>query len=426
MIGWIGLLALVSIAASGAPLVFAFVACAAIILIFGMGAPIESLAQLAFLSVNSFPLLAAPFFILAGHLILRGGGMVVLRDLFQALVGNVTGGLPVAAVIFGGVLGAISGSAAACLAIFATVMIPVFVGMRYDRSFAAGLAVTSAELGLIIPPSIFLILFGAFNRISITELFAAGMAAGAIIAVLMAVTAVVISRRRRYPAAELMNWEQRVRAIVRATPLIGFPVVILGGIYGGVFSPTESASIAVLYAVLLGMFYRGLTFAGFCDALIETAKITSVIYFLVIGADMLSRGVTFLGLPELATRVVLDLDLGPLAFLLAVNAFLLVVGLFFSSLPMIITILPLFLPAVIELGIDPVLYGVLGIICASIGEVTPPFGPQLWLAEPICETPMRSIIREAWPFLLAWVGAALIIIVFPGTLMIPVEYMRSG
>lgn len=425
--GWIGIAVLLLLVLGGVPLAVAFIIGSAIIAIFSMGVPLNALGQFAYAAVNSYPLLAAPFFILAGHLLVRSGGMDALRMLFQAFVGNITGGLPVAAIIFGAVLGAISGSAAACLAILATVMIPVFTSMKYERAFASGIIVTSAELGLIIPPSIFLILFGAFNRISITELFTAGMAAGILIAVFMAIVAVFISHRRGYASSEPVSWRQRREATFRALPLIGFPILVLGGIYGGFFSPTESASVAVIYALVLGIaVYRELDWVAFGEALIETAKITSVIYFLVIGADILSRMVGYLQVPALITDLVIDLDLGPLAFLFFVNAFLLVVGLFFSSLPMIITILPLFLPTVRALGIDPVLYGILGVINASIGEITPPFGPQLWLAEPICRVRMGAIIRQAWWFLLAWVAAVIVIILFPDIVMAPVHFMRLG
>ncbi len=424
LIGWIGLLILLLLVLGGVPLAFAFIAGAMVIALFGMGVPFGALGQFAYEAINTYSLLAAPFFILAGNLLVRSGAMDSLRALLQVFVGNITGGLPVAAIIFGAVLGAVSGSAAACLAILATVILPIFTGLQYEREFAAGIMVTSAELGLIIPPSIFLILFGAFNRISITELFVAGMAAGILIALLMAFVAIVTARRRRYPSTEPMDWSKRGRIVINALPLIIFPIIVLGGIYGGFFSPTESASVAVIYALVLGFFiYRALNWNAFCEALIETAKISSLIYFLVIGADLLSRMIGYLELPVLITGLVLNVNLEPLAFLFAVNAFLLIVGLFFSSLPMIITVLPLFLPTAITLGIDPVLYGILGVICASIGEITPPFGPQLWLAEPICGVRMGAILKESLGFLLAWVAAVILIILFPDIILTPVSLM---
>ena len=196
LVGWVGVVLLLVLVLGGVPLAFSFIAAALVIGMFAMNLPLTAIGHLTFESVNSYPLLAAPFFVLAGNLLVQGGALDVLRGLLRALVGNTTGGLPIAAIFLSAVLGAISGSAAACLAILAALMIPIFTSMNYERRFTAGLLVTSAELGLIVPPSIFLILFGAFNRVSIIELFAAGMAAGLLIAILMTFTAVLISRKR--------------------------------------------------------------------------------------------------------------------------------------------------------------------------------------------------------------------------------------
>ena len=425
LVGWIGVVLLLVLVLGGVPLAFSFIAAAFVIGMFAMNLPLTAIGHLTFESVNSYPLLAAPFFVLAGNLLVQGGALDVLRGLLRALVGNTTGGLPIAAIFLSAVLGAISGSAAACLAILAALMIPIFTSMNYERRFTAGLLVTSAELGLIVPPSIFLILFGAFNRVSIIELFAAGMAAGLLIAILMAITAVLISRKRGYSKMPVLKSGERRKAIQEALPLIGFPVLVLGGIYGGLFSPTESASVAVFYALVLGTaVYRKLTWPGFAEALVKTAKTTGIIYFLVVGADLLARTVGYLEVHTLITNLISDLDLSALGFLLVVNALLLVVGLFFSSLPMVIVILPLFLPAAVALGIDPVLYGVLGVICASIGEITPPFGPQLWLAQPLCGVRMGEILREASGFLLAWLVAVVLITLFPAIILFPVELLR--
>ena len=410
---------------SGAPLAIAFAFGSSIIALFVMGMPLKSLAQLFFSSVNSYPLLACPFFILAGNLTLRSGAMPPLKDAIQAMFGHLPGGLAVATIIFGAFLGAISGSSSACLAIIGTVLLPIFVETGYDRAFGAGLAVTAAELGPLIPPSLFFIIFGALNNVSIAELFVAGIGPGLLTAVLMCLVAVWISKRRKYPTIPKSSWAVRWQTFKKIIPLLGMPVVILGGIYGGFFSPTQAASTACLYAVAMSVFvYHGITWKGFVDSVIDTVKISSMIYMLIMGSDIMGRMLAYLEMPQLIAQVVTSMDLGPLAFLLVIDVLLLAMGFFFSSIPMIIIVLPLFLPSVISLGIDPVFYGLLAVMNALIGEITPPFGPQLWIAAPVCKVNMAAIWREAWPFLTAWVVTLILTTFFPWIAMFPVYLLR--
>ncbi len=340
---------------SGAPLAIAFAFGSSIIALYSMGMSFEALAQIFFSSINSYPLLACPFFILAGNLILRSGGMIPLSDFIKATFGRLPGGLAVAGIIFAAFLGSISGSAAACLAIIGTVMVPVFVENGYDRPFASGLAVTSAELGLLIPPSLFFIIFGALNRISIVDLFMGGVGMGLLTAFLMCVVAVMICKKRNYATMSKASWKEKQLGFIKILPLILMPVLVLGGIYGGYFSPTQAASVACLYSLLIGFFiYKELTWGKIMEATIDTVKISSMIYFLIIGADLMGRMFAYIELPQIITEYVISLELGPLGFMMMVNLVLLVMGFFFSSLPMVIIVLPLFIPSVISLGIDPV------------------------------------------------------------------------
>ncbi len=281
--------------------------------------------------------------------------MIPLSDFIKATFGRLPGGLAVAGIIFAAFLGSISGSAAACLAIIGTVMVPVFVENGYDRPFASGLAVTSAELGLLIPPSLFFIIFGALNRISIVDLFMGGVGMGLLTAFLMCVVAVMICKKRNYATMSKASWKEKQLGFIKILPLILMPVLVLGGIYGGYFSPTQAASVACLYSLLIGFFiYKELTWGKIMEATIDTVKISSMIYFLIIGADLMGRMFAYIELPQIITEYVISLELGPLGFMMMVNLVLLVMGFFFSSLPMVIIVLPLFIPSVISLGIDPV------------------------------------------------------------------------
>ena len=261
---YIGLGLMIVLFLIGSPLAVAFSMGSIVILVFSVGFPVPNIAQLFFSTINSYTLLAMPFFILAGNLILRTGGMVPLRDFMNAMVGHWPGGMAVATIVFAAFLGSISGSAAACLAIIGTVIVPILVESGYDRPFASGLTVTAAELGMLIPPSIFFILFGAFNRVSIADLFMAGVGPGILSAFLMSIVAVLISKHRKYTTRAKASWKERRRTFMRVIPLVFMPIVVLGGIYSGIFSPTQAASVSVYYAILLGVFiYKELSWKGF-------------------------------------------------------------------------------------------------------------------------------------------------------------------
>ena len=425
IIEYIGIGLMVLLFLMGSPLAIAFSVGSILILTFSMGFPVPNIAQLFFSTINSYTLLAMPFFILAGNLLLRSGGMVPLRNFMNVMVGHWPGGMAVAMIVFAAFLGSISGSAAACLAIIGTVMVPILVKSGYDRPFASGIAVTSAELGMLIPPSLFFIIFGAYNRVSIADLFMAGIGPGLLSAILMCIAAVFISKKRKYTLSSKASFEIRWESGVRVLPILFMPFVVLGGIYSGIFSPTQAASISILYTMIIGFFvYKGLKLKGLTESLVETVKLSSMIYLLYIGGDLLGKTMGYIGLPQAISEWVAAMDLGPLSFLLMIELLLLVMGFFFSSIPMVVIVLPLFMPTVMDLGIDPVFYGVLAIFCSLIGEITPPIGPRLWIAAPICNEKMGAIAREAWVFLGAQTIALILTTFIPGIAMFLVNLMR--
>jgi len=425
LIEYVGLGTMVLLFMLGSPLAIAFSVGSIIILLYSMGFPVPNVAQLFFSTINSYTLLAMPFFILAGNLILKSGGMIPLRNFMNAMVGHWPGGMAVATIIFAAFLGSISGSAAACLAIIGTVVVPILVDSGYDRPFSSGMTVCAAELGMLIPPSLFFILFGAFNQVSIADLFMAGIGPGFLSAFLMCVVAVLISKRRKYETSAKASWNERWKTLIQVFPVLLMPIVVLGGIYSGIFSPTQAASVSVYYALILGLFiYKALDWKGFIDSLVDTAKLSSMIYLMYIGGDLFGKTLGYIGLPQIISEWVVGMELSPMGFLLAVEVLLLVMGFFFSSIPMVIIVLPLFIPSVMNLGIDPVFYGLLSIFCSLIGEITPPMGPQLWIAAPICNEKMGAIAREAWPFLGAQVLALFLTTLIPGIAMWLVYLMR--
>lgn len=409
----------------GTPLSVTFGIGSVAIMIHSMNLPIGNIAQIFFTTMGSYPMLAMPFFILAGNLILQGGGMGNLRDFMNRMVGHLPGGMAVAICIFAAFLGSISGSATACLAIIGTIFVPMMADSGYSRAFASGLAVTSAGLGAVIPPSVFMIVFGASNRVSVSDLFAAGVGPGLLAATLMCVLAVYISKKRGYRSEVKASFAEKADAFKKAFPIIFMPVIVLGGIYSGIFSPTQAASVACFYSLILGVFiYKGITFKVFINALVETIRLSSMIYFLVIGGDLFGRVLGYIGLPQLISELVISMDLGPTLFLIVVQVLLLVMGFFFSSFPMVVIVLPLFLPSVLALGIDPALYGALAVFCSIIGEVTPPMGPQLWIAAPICKEKIGNIMRESWAFLGVQVLTLMLVTIFPSISLFLVNLLR--
>jgi len=422
MLVWLSIGLMTLLFLSGAPLGIAFGLGSGIIAMFVMGLSVENISHIFFSSIHSYPLLACPFFILAGNLILRSGGMVPLRKLMQALFGHWPGGLAVATIIFGAFLGSISGSSAACVAIIGTAIVPILLESGYDRPFASGLTVTAGELGLLIPPSLFFIIFGALNKISIADLFLAGIGPGVVTAFFMCIIAIFISRKRKYKTGVTATWTERRQTFTKALPVLFMPILIFGGIYSGKFSPTQAAAVAAIYSAGIGLLvYRELTFDGIKDSIVETMKISGMIYFLIIGSDLMGRMFGYVMLPQSICNWVTAIELAPLNFLLLVDILLLVMGLVFSSIPMVIIVLPLFLPTVHSLGIDPVFYGVLAVMNSLIGEITPPFGPQLWVTAPICHEKIGAIAREAAPFLVAWALAMLLTTFIPGIAMFAVK-----
>ena len=203
------------------------------------------------------------------------------------------------------------------------------------------------------------------------------------------------------------------------------PVIVLGGIYSGQFSPTQAAAVSVFYSLFIAkVIYKNFSWKDFVDALVSTARLSSMIYFLVIGGELFGKVLGYIGLPQMIAQWVIDMNLGPVAFLLMAQVILLVMGFFFSSFPMVIIVLPLFLPSVYSLGIDPVLYGALAIFCSIIGEVTPPMGPQLWIAAPICQEKIGNIMRESWVFLGVQVLTLFLVTIFPDISLFLVSLVR--
>jgi C4-dicarboxylate transporter DctM subunit len=361
--------------------------------------PLMLVAQQLFVALDKFPLAAVPFFILAGNLMEAGGISGRLVDFAKAVIGNVRGGLALAGVFTCLIFAAVSGSSVATTFAIGAILIPSLTRHGYPRPWAAALQATSAELGVIIPPSIPMILYGIATETSIGELFAAGIGPGLLIAA--ALTAYVVLWCRL--TGNGMRDRESVTGLLPAfraafLPLL-LPVVILGGIYGGIFTPTEASVVAVAYAAVLSVVvYRRLTLRGFVAVLERSVVSSVVVMVLIAAAGLFSFLINRAGLPHAAGAWIAatfhDRDL----FLLALNLFLFVVGMFVETAASIMILAPILLPVALQFGIDPVHLGLIMIVNLALGMITPPFGVNLFAAAAVARLPVESLIRPLVAF----------------------------
>jgi C4-dicarboxylate transporter DctM subunit len=334
------------------------------------------------------------------------------------LVGRLRGGLAqvdvVASVIFSGM----SGSAIADAAGPGLVTIRAMDKAGYPRGFAAAIVAASSVLGPIIPPSIPMILYALMSNASVAALFLAGVVPGLIIAAAMMLVVWITAHRRRFPIEPPIPRGERAGVLLRALAPLGMPVVLLGGIYSGAFTPTEAAAVAALYAlVLAGLVYRELDRAALFAAFFDTARQTAVILLMICGAFAVNYAVTAEQLDKSLAAWVASLGLSPLAFLVTVNLVFLVLGCLIDATTMLLVLVPVLLPSVAALGIDPVYFGVVIVVNITIGLVTPPYGLLLFVLAALTRIPLREIIRECWGLIGSLIAALALMVAFPSIVM---------
>ncbi len=367
-----------------------------------------------FSSLDKFPLLAVPFFILAGKLMEESGISERLVEFAKSIVGGIQGGLALSCVLTCMIFAAVSGSSVATTFAVGAILIPALVKMGYPTNFAAALQATSAELGVIIPPSIPMILYGVSAEVSIGEMFVAGIGPGILIAGLLmlyiVVWAHVTGRGKR-------DGEGRLGVVVaaqRAFWALMMPVIILGGIYGGVFTPTEASAVAVVYAFVVGLFIYGkLEWRQIPRILQQSAVTTSVIMFIIMNAGLFSYLVNYAGLPETIGVMLKDSLKTPLYFLVGVNVALFLIGMFVETSAAIIVLAPILAPVAVFFGIDPVHFGLIMIVNLALGMITPPVGVNLFAACSVAKIPLDTLIRPLLPFVGVIVVSLALISAFP-------------
>lgn len=374
------------------------------------GASMLIVGQQMFTSLDKYPLAAIPFFILAGNLMESGGISARLVEFAKSIVGGVQGGLAATCVLTCMIFAAVSGSSVATTFAIGAILIPAMVKHGYPVSFAAALQATAAELGVIIPPSIPMILYGISADVSVAELFIAGIGPGLLIGGALIVTVLVWARIKGYGKLDREGRMPILAAARRAAFALLMPVIILGGIYGGVFTPTEASVVAVFYALLVGMLiYREISVADLVQVLRKSVISSTVILMIIACAGMFSFLITRANVPAMLGEWLVQTLETPALFLLGVNAALFVIGMFIETSASIVVLAPILTPIAVHFGIDPVHFGTIMVVNLALGMITPPFGVNLFAACMVAGIPVQRIFRSLVPFVLVIVGCLMVI-----------------
>jgi C4-dicarboxylate transporter DctM subunit len=371
-------------------------------------------AQKFFHTMQVYPLLAVPFFVLAGAFMTTGGVARRMIDFANALVGHFRGGLAMAALLASAFFAAVSGSAPATVVAVGSVMIGGMVASGYSKGFAAGVICNSGTLGILIPPSLVMVVYGAITESSIGRLFIAGILPGILLTFVMMATIIVIARRQDMPRQERVPFKTVVKTFRDALWGLMLVVIILGGIYAGIFTPTEAAAVSAVYAFFIAVFvYRDISLKHVPDVLIEASRVTVMLMFIIANAFMFAFLLTTEQIPQLASNFLVDLGLPVWGFLLLLNVLLLIAGNFMEPTSVVLILTPIIFPIAMDMGIDPIHLGVLMIVNMQIGLVTPPVGLNLFVTAGVAKMSLEDTIKASFPWLIVLLAVLMLITYIP-------------
>jgi C4-dicarboxylate transporter DctM subunit len=373
-----------------------------------------SLAQKFFHTMQVYPLLALPFFILAGTFMTSGGVARRMIDFANAAVGHLHGGLAMASVLACMLFAAVSGSSPATVVAIGTIVIAGMVSSGYNRAFAAGVICNAGTLGILIPPSIVMVVYGAATETSIGKLFMAGVIPGMVLTGVMMLAIFIIARYKKIPRQDWSGWREVFRTGHRAMWGLLLIVIILGGIYGGVFTPTEAAAVSAVYAFFVAVFvHRDIRMREVPKVLVDSARVTAMLMFIIANAFLFAFVLTTMQIPQQASETIIAMGLQPWAFLLAVNVLLLIAGNFMEPSSVILILAPILFPIAMDLGIDPVHLGIIMVVNLEIGMVTPPVGLNLFVTSGVAGMSIEQVIMAALPWLLILLTMLVIVTYVP-------------
>lgn len=400
----------------GMPVAFALAIAAWVAVALGSSYPSIVIVKEMFTGLDSFPLMAVPFFILAAELMTGGAMTQILLRFAAQFVGHLRGGLGYANIVSSTMFAGISGSALADAAGPGAMMIRMMERSGYDRSYAGALTASAAVVGPVIPPSIIMILYAMQDeRVSVGGLFMAGILPGLLIALAMAAANWYVCRRRGFRSAEPRPaLSQMLRTTLLALPALGLIVIIIGGIRFGVFTPTEASVMAVFYATLCGFFvYRSLRVSALPGIILNAAVVSSAILLILAGARAFAWILIIESVPQTVAQTIIAWELSPIVFLLAVNVLLLAFGLFMDPLPGVLILVPILAPIAASLGIDPIHFAIVVIVNLTVGLVTPPVGSLLFVVSSVVRLRVTDLVREMPPFFVAHIAVLFILTFVP-------------
>lgn len=378
------------------------------------GTALTTLAQRFMVALDSFPLLAIPFFVLAGQLMNRGGIATRLVELAKSVVGALPGGLAHITVVGAMLFGAVSGSSVAAASALGSILGKQMEKEGYSKEFSAAINVTSSSMGLVIPPSNVMIVYSlASGGTSIAALFLAGYIPGLLTCIILMAIAGVWAVWRKFPVGERANLGRLVRSTFRALPSLALLVIVIGGMVAGVFTATEAAAIAVVYCLVLAFLYREITVRDIPAVLLDTVATTSIVLLLVAASISMSWVMSLQEIPQALSQAILGLSDNRIVILLLINLALLIVGMFMDITPAILIFTPLFLPVVTQLGVHPVHFGLIMILNLCIGICTPPVGTLLFVGVSVAGTTIEKVIRPMIPLFTGMIVALMLVTYVP-------------